>query len=62
MIRAERGSMSVSSPIAMPSPMTIPPRSWLWVVLGLTTRPTSNTLSHRRTRSSPVSASTRTSQ
>jgi hypothetical protein len=42
--------------------ITMPPRSCEAAVLALITRPTSNTLSHRDTRISPVSWSTRTSQ
>ena len=62
MVRPVRGSMRVCSDSAMPMPITMPPRSWLAAVLGLITRPTSNTPSQRETRTSPVSASTRTSQ
>ena len=43
-------------------PITIPPRSWLAAVFALTTVPMSNTPTHRVTRTSPVSGSTRTSQ
>ena len=39
----------------------MPPMSWLRAVVGFTTRPAANTPSIRFSRTSPVSASTRTS-
>ena len=62
MIRPLRSSNCVSSINAMPSPMIIPPRNWLAAVRGFRMRPQSNDPSNRPTRSSPVTALTRTSQ
>ncbi len=45
----------------MDSPPIIPPMTWLRAVSGLTTWPTANIPSSRRTRTSPVAGSTLTS-
>ena len=58
---AERASMTPSSCSAIDSPMVMPPMSCERAVSGLTMRPAANTPSIRGTRTSPVSASTRTS-
>ena len=62
MIRPVRASNSVSSVSAKPRPMIIPPLNWLAAVLGLRIVPQSNDPSNRSTRTSPVTALTRSSQ
>ena len=53
--------MTLSSCSAIEMPIVMPPMSCERAVRGLTIRPAANTPSMRGTRTSPVSASTRTS-